>query len=243
MKTPESVHSLEGDSLSAKDGTIGKLREFYFDDSTWKVRHAVVEVGSWLAKHEVLIEPRSLGKHDSLHSTVAVSLTKDQVENSPGADTDMPVARQNEAEMQKRFEHGVFFSWGEGFMGSHNFEPPPFAETERHKNTGGKEFDPHLRSTRYTRGSEVRAIDGPIGHVRDFVIDEDSWSITGLVVEFGPLFDLKKVLVPCEWVSEISDEDAIVKLRATSEKVRNAPAVDSHDLEHEIGDGNAAMRG
>jgi uncharacterized protein YrrD len=242
MKTPESLNMMEGDSLHATDGIIGKIREFYFDDSTWNVRYAVVELGSWLNSREVLIASSLLGKPDSLHSAVPVSLTKEQVESSPDSDTDMPAARQREADMRRRYEHGVFFSWGDAFIGSHNFDIPQFAESELTQNAGGKEFDPHLRSTRFVRGSAVHATDGTIGHVRDFVVDDESWVVKGLVVEFGSLFDMKKVLVPCEWVTGISDEDAIVTMKATKEMIKSAPAVENHALEHEIGAGNASMK-
>jgi uncharacterized protein YrrD len=243
MKTPQSVNLLEGDSISATDGLAGKLKEFYFDDATWKIRYAVVEVGSWLSRREVLVGSQDLGRPDGIHSTQPVTLTKEQVENSPPADTDMPVAMQHEAEMMSRYEHGVFFSWGEGYIGTHNFDIPSYSETEIHRNSGGKEYDPHLRSTRYVRGSAVHASDGPIGHVRDFVVDDESWTIRSMVVEFGALFDSKKVLVPCEWVSGIVDDDAIIKMRVTKESIRNSPAVESHDLEREIGAGNASVRG
>jgi hypothetical protein len=36
-------------TLGARDGEIGKVKEFYFDDRSWTVRYLVAETGNWLA--------------------------------------------------------------------------------------------------------------------------------------------------------------------------------------------------
>jgi hypothetical protein len=41
-----SVTHLQGFSLRALDGEIGKVDEFYFDDETWAIRYLVVNTGS-----------------------------------------------------------------------------------------------------------------------------------------------------------------------------------------------------
>ena len=33
-----SVMSLEGFSIGATDGTVGKVKDFYFDDEAWVIR-------------------------------------------------------------------------------------------------------------------------------------------------------------------------------------------------------------
>lgn len=43
-------------------------------------------------------------------------------------------------------------------------------------------MDPHLRSTNAVRGYEIQALDDEIGHVEDFVIDDETWAIRYLVV-------------------------------------------------------------
>lgn len=51
----QSVNNLVGYTISAKDGELGKVSEFYFDDHTWSIRYLVVETGSWLSERKVLI--------------------------------------------------------------------------------------------------------------------------------------------------------------------------------------------
>ena len=58
-----SVKSLEGFSIGATDGTIGKVKDFYFDDEAWVIRYAVVNTTAWLGR-EVLLSPYSIGQAD-----------------------------------------------------------------------------------------------------------------------------------------------------------------------------------
>ena len=57
-----SVMSLEGFSIGATDGTVGKVKDFYFDDEAWVIRYAVVNT-TWLGR-EVLLSPYSMGRVD-----------------------------------------------------------------------------------------------------------------------------------------------------------------------------------
>ena len=46
-----SIKSLVGYTMGATDGEIGKVKEFYFDDQSWTIRHLIVETGKlaqWL---------------------------------------------------------------------------------------------------------------------------------------------------------------------------------------------------
>jgi hypothetical protein len=46
-----------------------------------------------------------------------------------------------------------------------------------------EEGDPHLRSCKELIGYGIEARDGSIGEVRDFVLDERSWTIRDVVVD------------------------------------------------------------
>ena len=93
-----SATYLQGFTLRAMDGEIGKVDQFYLDDETWAIRYLVVNTGSWLAGRLVLISPFSVGQTDWESKQFEVILTKKQVEGSPDIDTHKPVSRQHEAE-------------------------------------------------------------------------------------------------------------------------------------------------
>ena len=42
---------------------------------------------------------------------------------------------------------------------------------------GEESWDPHLRSTAAVSGYDIQASDGAIGHVEDFIINDETWAI------------------------------------------------------------------
>ena len=89
--------TLEGYSLENTDGeTIGKVKEFYFDDRHWTVRYLVADTGNWLTGRQVLISPHALVAVNKAEQQIAIDLTKKQIEDSPSLDSDKPVSRQFE---------------------------------------------------------------------------------------------------------------------------------------------------
>ena len=81
-----SVTELEKYTIGATDGTIGSVKDCYFDDETWVIRYLVIETGAWLMGRDVLISPFSIGEPDDEGRLLPVSITKDQVRNSPSVD-------------------------------------------------------------------------------------------------------------------------------------------------------------
>ena len=50
--------TLKGYSIqTTEEETIGKVKEFYFDDRHWTVRYLVANTGTWLSGRQVLISP------------------------------------------------------------------------------------------------------------------------------------------------------------------------------------------
>lgn len=90
------VTKLEGCAIGAIDGTIGHVKDLYFDDAAWVVRYLVVATGDWLSKRKVLISPFALGVPGWAQRILPASLTIEQVRNLPDIDTDKPISRQHE---------------------------------------------------------------------------------------------------------------------------------------------------
>jgi hypothetical protein len=67
-----------------------------------------------------------------------------------------------------------------------------------------EEGDQHLRSIREVTGYRIKARDGEIGHVEDFVVDDESWIMRYLVVDTRNwLPGGKKVLLSPGWAERI----------------------------------------
>ena len=110
------VKDMVGSTIAATDGDIGHVRDFYFDDEAWVIRYLFVETGTWLANRKVLVSPMALRELNWDVDRFPVGLTREQVRNSPGIDTDKPVSRQHELEFHHYY--GYPYYWGSsGFWG------------------------------------------------------------------------------------------------------------------------------
>jgi hypothetical protein len=96
---------LTGFGIHARDGEIGRVKDLYFEDQGWTIRHLIADTGQWLPKRKVLISPFAVNGVDALDKTVDVALTKQQIESSPPIDADMPVSRQ----MEERYHS--YYGW------------------------------------------------------------------------------------------------------------------------------------
>ena len=221
-----SVKSLIGYTIGATDGEIGKVKEFYFDDKTWTIRYLVVKTGSWLFGRTVLISPEALLSPNWETEVFPVNLTMEQVKNSPDVDTEKPVSRQQEI---KLYEHYPWTNyWGGGFHGAGiPVSMYQVLQQDEDQAAGTKSDDnPHLRSTASVTGYKIKALDGDIGEVEDFIFEDKSWKLDFIIVETGNWFPGKKVLISPKWIKEINWETLSVTLKATVESIKNSPEYD-----------------
>jgi hypothetical protein len=208
-------------ALAASDGEIGKVKELYFDDQSWTARYLVVDTGGWLSDRKVLIPPHSLGVIDNEHQLIAVHLTREQVEKSPPIETAKPVSRQYEEEWHAYYGYPGYWlapdTWAVGAIPPSIVAPPvPPGESE-------KEFgDPHLRSTGEVIGYSIRAHDGDIGHVDDFVVDDAGWIVRYVVITRS-WWPGKKVLLAPEWIERISWDEMKAFVPISRDTIKDAP--------------------
>jgi len=56
-----AVSGLMGCAVEASDGEVGVVKDFLFDDQTWKIRWMAVEAGHWLpGRRRVFIHPSAI---------------------------------------------------------------------------------------------------------------------------------------------------------------------------------------
>ena len=181
--------------MIANDGETGRVRDFLFDDQSWRVGYLVLDMGNWLRRHDVVVPVAALDPPDWECKTVRSCLTEAQLHNCPGVDTRQPVSRQQELAMREFF--GPVASWANARFGMTSM--PAFA-----KYTALKGEDSHLRSSVRLMGHRVWATDGSIGQLRGFLLDEGSWHISHLEVGVSGWENRSCTLVPTDWVDQIS---------------------------------------
>ena len=72
---------LEGCAIGATDGTIGEMKDLYFDDEAWVIRYFVVSTGAWLANRKILLSPH---QRDDPHLRSANAVLKYHIHASDG---------------------------------------------------------------------------------------------------------------------------------------------------------------
>jgi hypothetical protein len=90
--------------------------------------------------------------------------------------------------------------------------------------------DQHLRSTHEVSCYSIHAIDGEIGHVEDFIIDDDAWKIRYLVVNTSNWLAGKEVLISPEWIERISVFESEVFLGLFREEIKQSPEYSEETL-------------
>ena len=218
-----SLNSLLEYTMGATDGEIGAVKEFYFDDHSWTVRYIIIEAGNWLMGRKVLISTGALLPFDWNKGIFPVKLTKEQIKNSPDIDTEKPVSREQEIKLMKHYlQNG---NWGSGFYAGGATQPlyyglPDDKHVGVEKNAAA---DKHLRSSSTVTGYSIKATDGTIGVVKDFLLHPSTWAIDFLVVDTGDWLPGKKVLISPKWIKEVKWDDSVITVKATMEQIKNCP--------------------
>lgn len=209
------VTDLRGDDVLARDGAIGTLDDVYFDDERWAVRYMVVDTGGWVAGRRMLVSPQAVEAGISDPGKLRIGATREQLREAPGAQEDMPVAEQQRIAQARGFGPPYYWSnpvlWG---------EDAPVARPAHEK----READPHLRSSSEVIGYEVHALDGDLGRVDDFVIDEHDWKVSGVVVDTKSWWPGGRVRVAPEHIDHIDWAERKVHVRLSRDELKAAGA-------------------
>jgi len=225
-----NAKNLEACELRARDGRIGHVRDFYFDDRQWTVRYLVVDTGGWLSGREVLISPVAVGVADWRERVLPVDLPRRQVQESPGIDTAQAVSPEDEMRLSEHYNWPVYWS-AAGFADGFGLPmvppllPPPMGEARSARATAASGVaEHHLRSVRRVTGHRIEARDGTIGHVEDFLLDDTSWTVRYVVVDTRNWWPGKKVLVAPQWIHELSWDEAKVVVDLSRDAIKDSPA-------------------
>ena len=239
LRTLKDLHDY---AIGAVDGAIGQVKDLYVDDEAWVVRYLVVETGGWLMGRKVLISPIAIGPADWATRQLPVSITMEQVRNSPDLDTDKPVTRQHELAYSDYYGYPTYWG-GMGYWGSSMYPNmilsgyggfgSPQAIREKAQNSGAPveaarnaHADPHLRSCTAITGYHLHASDGEIGHICGMLIDDETWAVRYFIVDTSNWGFGHRVLVAPHWIEGVSWAEGTVSVKLARQVVKDAPAYD-----------------
>lgn len=230
-----SLIDLTGYMLRARDGDIGSVGDFLFDDERWVVRYLVADTGSFFNRRHVLISPIAFREADWPSHRFHIALTKAEVENSPDIDHDRPVSRQRERELHGYWGYSLYWGypglWGAaGYPGALALPaippaaPPPAQQEMLDRERENQ--DVHLRSASEVHGYDIAGTDDSVGQVEDFIVDDASWALRYVVVDTSKWWFGKKVLIAPEWVKRVSWDSKTMHLVMTRRQIENSPIWD-----------------
>jgi hypothetical protein len=89
--------------------------------------------------------------------------------------------------------------------------------------------DVHLRSCKDVEGYHIAGTDDEIGHVEDFICDDEAWAIRYMLVDTRNWWPGgKKVLLATHWVDRIDWTDSTVQTALTRDQIKDSPEYDEN---------------
>jgi hypothetical protein len=220
-----NTNTLQDYAIHATDGMVGHVRDFYFDDQAWVIRYLVVETGNWLMGRRVLVSPMLFAVPEWTARELSVTRTCEQIRNSPDIDTERPVSRQQEAQYLGYYQSPYYWGgtglWGDEMVPDMLVAGPPAAQPDPHASD-----DPHLRSCLAVTGHHIQALDGELGHVSGFLVDDTTWAIRYLVVDTSNWWLGSQVLIAPLWIDAVNWGERSVSVSLSRQAIRTAPPYD-----------------
>ena len=81
-----------------------------FDDTSWQIRYAIIDVRNWLDGKRVLLSPRWIERVSWKNKVIYTSLSRDLIQKSPAWDPDQPVSRKYELELHGHYGYAPYWT-------------------------------------------------------------------------------------------------------------------------------------
>jgi sporulation protein YlmC with PRC-barrel domain len=202
---------VDGTSVEASDGKLGKLVDFLFDDRKWVISHLVLDAGTWLNRRRVALPPDLIEhKEWAEHRLSITGLTRQEVIDSPRIETHVPV------NAYAALADVTIMDWEVYWINVAGTDHPWQVAA-----------DPHVRNVQEVKGYHIQGSDGPMGHVADFVIDDETWTVRQLVIDTRNWWPGKHVVVPAARVEAIDGPSRTVRLLLSRETIQSSPSPES----------------
>jgi hypothetical protein len=90
-----------------------------------------------------------------------------------------------------------------------------------------------LHKTGRMAGYHIVALDGEIGHVSDFLVDEGTWAVRYLVIDTSNWIGGRSVLISAGVVTAIDSTSKKIRVKLTRDQVEHSPSIDVADIDLE----------
>ena len=119
--------------------------------------------------------------------------------------------------------YGYEPGWSGGFAGGDGFAGSPFMNGWQNQDPS-QTGDMHLRSLGEVKGYHIHALDGDIGHLDDFLVNDETWTLEFVVVDTKNWGAGKHVLVPSAEIKEVDWANRYVRIDQTRYMIKCSPS-------------------
>jgi hypothetical protein len=88
--------------------------------------------------------------------------------------------------------------------------------------------DSHLQGTKELYGDKLAALDGDIGHVKDFYFDDENWVIRYLVADTGSWLMGRLVLLSPHAFGKLDQHEKTLHVKLRKQQIQDSPSIDLH---------------
>ena len=85
-----------------------------------------------------------------------------------------------------------------------------------------------LQNIKQLYGDKLAAVDGEIGHVKDFYFDDESWAIRYLVVDTGSWLTGRLVLLTPHAFGKLDQSEKMLHIKLRKKQIEDSPSIESH---------------
>ena len=85
-----------------------------------------------------------------------------------------------------------------------------------------------LQNSKELYGNKLAALDGDIGHVKDFYFDDKTWAIRYLVADTGSWLTGRLVLLAPHAFGQLNPDEKTLHVKLHKKQIENSPSIESH---------------
>jgi hypothetical protein len=216
--------------IEAKNGTIGKLHDLFVHDNLWSISYLIIDTTSWVKDRILLVSPYILTQSDWSSKRISVDLFKEQIHDRPDI-----LFENNHSFKEVEINFKNYYRKPILWIGGKKEYSPQLSIFNKSSITINKKSNrfnnQNLTSLNQTKGYNVHATDRDIGHVEDYIIDDQTWAIHSIIVDLQNNFtDNKKILVVPQWINEIVYHESTVFLKLSQRNIKSGYTYDHSSL-------------
>lgn len=248
--------TLETFTMSARDGELGHLNDFFVDSHTLQLRYFVGDTRTWFFGGKVLLSTKAFKEIDKENGSISVDATKQQIKDSPKPDEQAPINRYYERELNNHYGWPTYWgtpavpvtsTYGTNAAAGAPLIPPVYVPnsenpegTDEAIKTGTDEQQMekmqqdqiHLFSLDELRGYHVHAKGGEVGKIIDFVVEKsDDWHVRYMVIDTGGFMQKEPVLLSMSALKDVTWFDKTLTVSVEKKRIETAP---EHEKENPI---------